>query len=163
MSSLHDVWIDAVSLVIVCTLHTHLTCFVFSAPPPYTYMHTHTLTLTHTHTHMHTQRTHICTHTHTHTHTDAAHVIEDAWSHDHRFHDVEVYGTPDYIAPEVILGQGYGFPVDWWSMGVILYEMLIGATPFWSTTVQELFDEITNGMWGWGCVLELQRYYILLY
>ena len=75
MSSLHDVWIDAVSLVIVCTLHTHLTCFVFSAPPPYTYMHTHThththtLTLTHTHTHMHTQRTRICTHTHTLTHT----------------------------------------------------------------------------------------------
>ena len=30
-------------------------------------------------------------------------------------------------------------------MGVILYEMLIGATPFWSTTVQELFDEITDG------------------
>jgi len=56
-----------------------------------------------------------------------------------------VYGTPDYIAPEVIFGQGYGFGVDWWSMGVILYEMLIGATPFQSTTVQALFDEITDG------------------
>jgi len=69
-------------------------------------------------------------------------------------------GTPDYIAPEVILGQGYGFPVDWWSMGVILYEMLIGATPFWSTTVQELFDEITNGMWGVGvCVRTAMIFY----
>ena len=79
---------------------------------------------------------------------DAAHVIEDAWSHntrDRQFRDSEVYGTPDYIAPEVILGQGYGFAVDWWSMGVILYEMIVGATPFWSTTVQDLFDEITDG------------------
>ena len=73
-------------------------------------------------------------------------MLEDAWSsRDRQFHDVEVYGTPDYIAPEVILGQGYGFPVDWWSMGVILYEMLIGATPFWGTTVQEMFEKITNG------------------
>jgi len=76
---------------------------------------------------------------------DTAHVIEDAWTRDRQFRDSEVYGTPDYIAPEVILGQGYGFAVDWWSMGVILYEVMIGATPFWSTTVQELFDEITDG------------------
>lgn len=76
---------------------------------------------------------------------DTAHVIEDAWSRDCQFRDSEVYGTPDYIAPEVIVGQGYGFGVDWWSMGVILYEMLMGATPFCSTTVQTLFDEITDG------------------
>ena len=76
---------------------------------------------------------------------DTAHVIEEAWTREQQFRDSEVYGTPDYIAPEVILGQGYAFSVDWWSMGVILYEMLIGATPFWSTTVQELFEEITNG------------------
>ncbi|XP_064387144.1 microtubule-associated serine/threonine-protein kinase 2-like isoform X2 [Halichondria panicea] len=73
-----------------------------------------------------------------------AHVIEDAWTRDRQFKDAEVYGTPDYIAPEVILGQAYGFAVDWWSMGVILYEMMIGTTPFWSTTVQELFEEITD-------------------
>ena len=76
------------------------------------------------------------------TFADTAHVIE---SHESRFHDAEVYGTPDYIAPEVILGQGYGYPVDWWSMGVILYEMMVGATPFCSTTVQQLFEEITDG------------------
>ena len=73
---------------------------------------------------------------------DTAHVIE---THENKFHDAEVYGTPDYIAPEVILGMFYGFPVDWWSMGIILYEMLVGATPFCSNTVQQLFDEITNG------------------
>ena len=38
-----------------------------------------------------------------------------------------------------------GFPVDWWSMGVILFEMLVGVTPFTGCSVQELFDEITNG------------------
>ena len=38
----------------------------------------------------------------------AAHVIEDAWTKDNQFIDKEVYGTPDYIAPEVILGLPYG-------------------------------------------------------
>ncbi len=83
---------------------------------------------------------------------DTAHVIEDAWPRDRQFRDSEVYGTPDYIAPEVILGQGYGFGVDWWSMGVILYEMLMGGTPFSSTTVEELFDEITDGVCVCVCV-----------
>lgn len=39
---------------------------------------------------------------------DAVHIIEDALSRDAQFIDPEVYGTPDYIAPEVILGQPYG-------------------------------------------------------
>lgn len=38
-----------------------------------------------------------------------------------QFSDKQVFGTPEYIAPEVILRQGYGKPVDWWSMGIILY------------------------------------------
>ncbi len=54
-------------------------------------------------------------------------------------------GTPDYMAPEVIQGFGCSFASDWWSMGVILYEMLMGATPFTSNTVQELFEEIEDG------------------
>ena len=41
-------------------------------------------------------------------------------------------GTPDYIAPEVFLQQGYDETVDWWSVGVILFEMLVGYPPFYS-------------------------------
>ncbi|XP_066152920.1 microtubule-associated serine/threonine-protein kinase 3 isoform X1 [Euwallacea fornicatus] len=57
----------------------------------------------------------------------------------HQFSDKQVFGTPEYIAPEVILRQGYGKPVDWWSMGIILYEFLIGCVPFFGDTPEELF------------------------
>ncbi|XP_063929484.1 microtubule-associated serine/threonine-protein kinase 3 isoform X6 [Zophobas morio] len=56
-----------------------------------------------------------------------------------QFSDKQVFGTPEYIAPEVILRQGYGKPVDWWSMGIILYEFLVGCVPFFGDTPEELF------------------------
>ena len=42
-------------------------------------------------------------------------------------------GTPEYIAPEVIRGDGHSKEVDWWSLGIIIYEMFTGQLPFRST------------------------------
>jgi len=53
-------------------------------------------------------------------------------------------GTPDYIAPEIIHYQPYGKSVDWWSYGVLLYEMLVGQPPFDGDDEEELFAAITN-------------------
>ncbi|XP_069693816.1 microtubule-associated serine/threonine-protein kinase 3 isoform X2 [Periplaneta americana] len=66
-----------------------------------------------------------------------------------QFSDKQVFGTPEYIAPEVILRQGYGKPVDWWSMGVILYEFLIGCVPFFGETPEELFAHTVNDDIEW--------------
>jgi novel protein kinase C delta type len=53
-------------------------------------------------------------------------------------------GTPDYIAPEIIKGQMYNQSVDFWSFGVLIYEMLIGQSPFHGDGEDELFDSILN-------------------
>ncbi|XP_037582930.2 protein kinase C delta type isoform X1 [Dermacentor silvarum] len=53
-------------------------------------------------------------------------------------------GTPDYIAPEIIKGQHYNQSVDWWSFGILTYEMLIGQSPFNGTDEDELFWSVCN-------------------
>jgi len=53
-------------------------------------------------------------------------------------------GTPDYIAPEVISGEGHGYAVDFWSLGVLLYEMLVGYPPFSDESIMGLFGKIRN-------------------
>ncbi|XP_054162036.1 microtubule-associated serine/threonine-protein kinase 3-like isoform X2 [Oppia nitens] len=66
-----------------------------------------------------------------------------------QFTDKQVFGTPEYLAPEVILRQGYGRTVDWWSLGVILYEFLIGCVPFFGDTPEELFAHVINDEIEW--------------
>lgn len=41
-------------------------------------------------------------------------------------------GTPEYLAPEIVLKQGYGKPADWWTLGSIIYEMVVGIPPFYT-------------------------------
>jgi serine/threonine protein kinase len=48
-----------------------------------------------------------------------------------------VVGTPEYLSPEMFGGEGHDKNVDWWSLGIILYEMLIGVTPFYSHDLEE--------------------------
>merc|ERR1712000_293945 len=51
-------------------------------------------------------------------------------------------GTPEYLAPEVLKGEGYTKAVDWWSYGSLVYEMLAGLPPFYSQDVQEMYKNI---------------------
>lgn len=53
-------------------------------------------------------------------------------------------GTPDYIAPEIIKGLTYNYSVDWWSFGVLVFEMITGFSPFYGNDEDELFYNIQN-------------------
>ncbi|KAE8730572.1 Serine/threonine-protein kinase OXI1 [Hibiscus syriacus] len=51
-------------------------------------------------------------------------------------------GTEEYVAPEIVSGKGHDFAVDWWSLGIVLHEMLYGTTPFRGLNRKETFYRI---------------------
>ncbi|EKX39974.1 hypothetical protein GUITHDRAFT_164805 [Guillardia theta CCMP2712] len=53
-------------------------------------------------------------------------------------------GTPEYLAPEIILSRGHGRPVDWWALGVLIFEMLAGYPPFNDEDRMELYKSIVS-------------------
>ncbi|MGH0126771.1 UNVERIFIED_CONTAM: hypothetical protein FKN15_038294 [Acipenser sinensis] len=55
-----------------------------------------------------------------------------------------ILGTPDYLAPELLIGKPHGFMVDWWALGVCLFEFLTGVPPFNDETPQQVFQNILN-------------------
>ncbi|CAD8067740.1 unnamed protein product [Paramecium primaurelia] len=62
----------------------------------------------------------------------------------------KIVGTPDYIAPEIILGTSVSnFSSDYWSLGIIMYELLCGIAPFNDDTVEKIFDNILNMRIEW--------------
>ncbi|MCO5594494.1 hypothetical protein L7F22_048525 [Adiantum nelumboides] len=63
-------------------------------------------------------------------------------------------GTPDYLAPEILLGTEHGYTADWWSVGVILFEFITGLPPFNAEHPQIIFDNILNRKISWPRVPE---------
>ena len=60
-----------------------------------------------------------------------------------------IFGTPDYLSPELLLGAKHDESVDWWSLGVCLYEFLVGITPFADETPELIFDNILKHQIEW--------------
>ncbi|EGV62148.1 Serine/threonine-protein kinase CBK1 [Yamadazyma tenuis ATCC 10573] len=66
------------------------------------------------------------------------------WRKSRRLMAYSTVGTPDYIAPEIFIHEGYGQECDWWSLGAIMFECLIGWPPFCSETPHETYRKILN-------------------
>eukprot|EP00492_Amphilonche_elongata_P000386 TRINITY_DN1207_c0_g1_i1.p1 TRINITY_DN1207_c0_g1~~TRINITY_DN1207_c0_g1_i1.p1 ORF type:complete len:251 (+),score=19.43 TRINITY_DN1207_c0_g1_i1:532-1284(+) len=62
-------------------------------------------------------------------------------------------GTPDYLAPEIVTGQGHGRGVDWWTLGILIYEMLASFPPFFDDEPIETYKKIIK------CRIKFPRYF----
>jgi len=54
-------------------------------------------------------------------------------------------GTPEYLAPEIIQSKGHGISVDWWALGILVYEMLVGYPPFYDDTPMGIYQKVLAG------------------
>ena len=54
-------------------------------------------------------------------------------------------GTPEYIAPEILLNRGHSFSVDWWALGILLFEMFTGNPPFVDDNPMRIYQKILDG------------------
>lgn len=66
------------------------------------------------------------------------------WRRSRRAMAYSAVGTPDYMAPELFCGAGYSFDIDWWSLGTILYECLVGWPPFCADHREGTYMKIMN-------------------
>lgn len=56
-----------------------------------------------------------------------------------------VFSTPDYLAPEIVAGKGHGKGVDWWTLGIFIYEMLASYPPFYDEDPMKTYAKIMHG------------------
>ena len=58
-------------------------------------------------------------------------------------------GTPEYISPEMIVGSGHDHTLDWWALGVLIYEMIIGIPPFYHKNQNQMYLLIQQAPLKW--------------
>jgi serum/glucocorticoid-regulated kinase 2 len=58
-------------------------------------------------------------------------------------------GTPEYLSPEMISGSGHDHTLDWWALGILIYEMIIGIPPFYNQNKHQMYNLIQNAPIRW--------------